>query len=351
MAFQDFLWTAERTVNALITGGSGFLGTHLARALVAGGHQVTALVRPASDCRELTALDIALVQGDVTVPASLTPAVAGSDVVFHLAGLVKAFNQAEFLRVNEEGTRNVAEAAASRTTPPVLVAVSSLAAAGPSPNGRARTELDPPLPVSNYGRSKHAGELAATAWAARVPLSIVRPPVVFGPRDPSMALVFRVIARRGIFAVPGRGQRRLSLIYVTDLVSALISVAERGKRVSPGTDGDVASANGYYYVADDVHPTFDELGQLIGRAVGREHIRVLHPPRLLNYGAAGASELFSRLCRHPSIFNVDKIREMSAGSWTCAADRIRAELGFAVTAPLEDRLRETGDWYRRQGWL
>lgn len=338
-------------MKALITGASGFLGTHLAQALVAQGHQVTALVRPASECRELTALGVALVQGDVTVPASLTSAVAAADVVYHLAGLIKAFNQAEFLRVNEQGTRNVAEAAAARITPPVLVAVSSLAAAGPSPTGGKRTELDTPRPVSNYGRSKRAGELAAMALASRVPLSIVRPPVVFGPHDPSMATVFRMVSRRGIYLVPGRKPRRLSLIHVTDLVTALMMVAERGERVAPNTNGEANAASGCYYVADDVHPTFDELGQLIGRAVGREHVRILHSGPLMNYGAAGASEIFSRLRRRPSIFNVDKIREMLAGSWTCAADRIRAELGFTVGAPLEDRLRETGDWYRREGWL
>ncbi len=338
-------------MKVLITGASGFLGTHLARAIVAEGHQVTALVRPASDCRELTTLGVALVRGDVNAPDSLTRAMAGVEVVYHLAGLIKAFNQADFLRVNEQGTRNVAEAAAARTTPPVLVAVSSLAAAGPSPNGRLRTELDPLQPVSNYGRSKLAGELAAAALAARVPLSIVRPPIVFGPRDPSMATVFRVTSRRGIYVVPGHAPRRLSLIHVTDLVSALMTVAMRGKRVEPATSVDMNSVSGYYYVADDVHPSFDELGRLIGRAVGREHIRVLHLPRLLNYGAAGACELFSRLCRRPGIFNLDKVREMLAGSWTCAADRIRAELGFVVTVPLEERLRETGDWYRQNGWL
>jgi nucleoside-diphosphate-sugar epimerase len=109
--------------------------------------------------------------------------------------------------------------------------------------------------------------------------------------------------------------------------------------------------SGYYYVADHALPTFDELGLMIGRAVGRQNVRVLHAPWFLNYGVAGATEIFSRLRRRQSIFNFDKIREILAGSWTCAADRIRSELGFTVAAPLEERLRETGDWYRHAGWL
>jgi nucleoside-diphosphate-sugar epimerase len=338
-------------VKALITGASGFLGKHLARALIARGYETRALVRPTSDCRELRELDVELVTGDVTRPEGLRAAVAGVDFVFHLAGLIKAFSLAEFLGVNEEGTRNVAEACAASTTPPVLLAVSSLAAAGPAPNGRARNELDPAEPVSNYGRSKRAGELAAAALAGRVPLSIVRPPVVFGPCDPSMATLFKVIARRGIHAVPGREPRRLSMIHSSDLVSALIAVAENGTRVAPPGQDPEASARGYYFVTDDEVPTFDELGLMIGRAVGRERVRVMHSPTIFNYSVAGASEIYARLRRRPGIFNLDKMREMLAGSWTCTADRIRTELGFAVAAPLEQRLRETGDWYRSKGWL
>jgi nucleoside-diphosphate-sugar epimerase len=338
-------------VKALITGASGFLGTHLARALVAGGHHVTALVRPTSECGELLALDVELAHGDVTQADTLVGAVAKADVVFHLAGLVKAFSLAEFLRVNEEGTRNLAEACAGRTTPPVLVAVSSLAAAGPSPDGRPRTEHDPVQPVSNYGLSKRAGELAATALADHVPLSIVRPPIVFGPRDSSLLPHFRSIARRGLHAVPGSEPKRLSLIHVSDLVAALVAVAERGTRVPPASSHDSHDTPGHYYVADDACPTFDELGHLIGRAVGRTRVRVLHTPRWLDFGAARLCEIVAHLRGRQGIFNVDKIREGFAGSWTCSSERIRGELAFAVGAPLEERMRQTGEWYRREGWL
>jgi nucleoside-diphosphate-sugar epimerase len=323
----------------------------LARALVARGDRVTALVRPRSDCRELAALDLELAEGDVTQPDTLTRAVAEVDVVYHLAGLIKAFSLTEFLRVNEQGTRNLAEVCATRTTPPVLVAVSSLAAAGPSPDGRPRTELDPPQPVSNYGLSKRAGELAATGVADRLPLSIVRPPIVFGPRDASMLPLFRSIARRGLHAVPGNEPRRLSLIHVSDLVAALVAVAERGTRVPPAPSHDARGTPGHYYVADDACPTFDELGQLIGRAVGRERVRVLHTPHWLDYTAARLLEIVARLRGRQVIFNVDKVREGFAGSWTCSSERIRGELAFAVGASLDERMRETGEWYRREGWL
>ncbi|HEY5139391.1 MAG TPA: NAD-dependent epimerase/dehydratase family protein, partial [Methylococcales bacterium] len=139
-------------------------------------------------------------------------------IVFHLAGLLKAVRNDDFVRVNAGGVESVAAACDERAEPPVFVVVSSLAAAGPCAVDRPRAESDLPTPVSAYGRSKLAAELAATKYAARVPISIVRPPIVFGDGDRAVLELFRPIARWGIHIVPGLRQRRFSLIHVTDVV-------------------------------------------------------------------------------------------------------------------------------------
>ena len=159
----------------LVTGASGFIGSHLAEALAARGDEVTCLVRRSSQTERLRALRVRLAYGDVTDAASVLAAVRGQQVVYHVAGCVVALRTADFYRVNALGPQNVAAACAAQDTPPVLVQVSSLAAAGPACHGRMRTEADRPIQVSHYGRSKRAGELAAQAlpaacrspWSAR----------------------------------------------------------------------------------------------------------------------------------------------------------------------------------------
>jgi dihydroflavonol-4-reductase len=333
------------TVKALITGANGFIGEHLVRVLLDHGDKVRAMVRREAACKALQELGAEVVLGDVTRPDSLSAALPGVDVVFHLAGLVKALRSEELFRVNGGGTRHVAEACARQATPPVLLLVSSLAAAGPAPNGNPRVESDPLAPVSNYGRSKRAGETAAIEWADEVPLTIIRPPVVFGEGDMNTWLMFQPIARHGVHAVPGLKPRKVSLIHADDLAEALWLAARRGKRVRP----DDGLSEGCYFVAGDQDPRYDELGRLIGDAVGRRRVLVVRTPDWMGHCAGAASELVSRLRGQPAIFNLDKMREASAGSWTCSADRIRGELGFQVARPLRDRLCQTAAWYASQG--
>ena len=220
-------------------------------------------------------------------------------------------------------------------TPPILLVVSSLAAAGPSPHGRLRRESDPACPVSNYGRSKRAGELAAAQFADRVPLTIVRPPVVFGEGDPAMLSMFRPIKWLRVHVVPGFTEHRASMLHAADLAAGLIAAAQRGERIVPeSTDGD---SRGHYFFAADVHPTFAEWGWLIARSLGRRRVQVVRAPEFLGWGLACGSEAWSRL-RRPHIFSVDKLREATAGSWVCDADRAHRELGFSVAADLETQL-------------
>ena len=332
-------------MKALVTGANGFIGEHLVRTLLEHGEEVRAMVRRPAAGEALRLMGAEVVLGDVTRPETLPNATAGVDVVFHLAGLVKALHSDELFKVNEAGSRNIAAACAAQESPPVLVLVSSLAAAGPALNGHPRTESDPIHPVSNYGRSKRAGEVAAVRFAPNVPITIVRPPIVFGEGDMNSWLLFQPIARHGIHAVPGTNPRKISLIHADDLAQALRLAAGNGKRVPQNGD----PAEGSYFVGGDRDPEYDELGQLIGEAVGRDHIVVLHTPDWIARCAGAASDLVARLRGRPAIFNLDKMREASAGSWVCSSDRIRRELGFGVARPLIDRLHQTAEWYARQG--
>jgi nucleoside-diphosphate-sugar epimerase len=252
----------------------------------------------------------------------------------------------------------VAAACAARESPPTLVLVSSLAAAGPSSVDRPRVELDPPAPVSNYGRTKRAAETIAEEYAGRVPITIVRPPIVYGEGDRNMLSVYRPIHRLGVHVAFGVAHSRYSFIHVSDLAEALELCARRGRRLAPTTaqrnrNGAAAgNTQGYYFVAGEEQPTYGELGKLIGKALGRARVWVLRSPGpIMLYAVACGAEAIARLRCEPHILNFDKAREARAGSWTCSAAVIRAELGFAPRAPLVERLRQTADWYLRQKLL
>jgi nucleoside-diphosphate-sugar epimerase len=334
-----------------ITGASGFIGPHLAEALLNRGDEVTCLVRRTSRLDRLKPLGVIVAHGDVTDLESLRKPLAGQDVVFHLGACVRTFRSAEYYRVNGDGTQNIARACAEQEHPPVLIFVSSLAAAGPSPDGRPLTEDHAPRPVSHYGRSKRAGELAVAAWADRVPATIVRAAAVFGEGDRGCLAMLRSIACLGVHLAPVGPPLGLSMIHVADLVHLLILGAERGVRVpSPGREG-AAAAQGCYFAAANEQPTYAELGRMMGSALGCHRVLVLPTPRPLVWTLALAGEAFSRIRRRPALLNIDKAREATAGSWFCSSERAAAELGFSVATPLSDRLRQTVQWYRDHRWL
>jgi nucleoside-diphosphate-sugar epimerase len=337
----------------LVTGASGFIGGKLTERLVERGDDVTCLVRASSNRQALAPLGVRFAVGDVRDADSVRGAVERAEVVYHLAGLVTAFRARDMMTVNAEGFRNVASACAACQTPPVLVSVSSLAAAGPSPPDRPRTESDPAAPVSHYGHAKRTAELIAEQYAAQVPITIVRPPIVFGEGDLLMCNVFRSIFRYGIHVALGVAQSHYSLIHVGDLVDALVLSADRGTRLSSEPrQSTTEPPPGYYFVASEAEPTFGELGLMIGKCLGRQSVRIWRwgGPVLL-WPAAALAEGISRLRGEPYIFNFDKVREARAGHWVCSPNTIRRDLGFATRAPLMDRLRQTADWYRQQNWL
>ncbi|MEK6588145.1 MAG: NAD-dependent epimerase/dehydratase family protein [Chloroflexota bacterium] len=338
----------------LVTGATGFIGHHVVSALIEKGDQVTCLVRPTSDTSRLPTAQLFLQIGDITDPTTLEPALASVGVVYHLAAALTAKSAQGFHSVNEVGTRNLAEACARSSSPPTLVVLSSLAAAGPNPKDRPRSEHDPSVPISNYGRSKLAGEQAARALGGLIPLTIVRAPIVFGQWDRDVFKMFRLV-KLGIHLVPVAPNQRYSLIHATDLARLLVQAAADGERAAPANGkrvGPGSESSGLYYAAYDEQLTYADLGIQLAEALGRRRVRSLRVPNFLAWTVAAGFELFARLSgQPPDIINFDKAREGFAGSWSCSPAKAHEQLGFKPAQPLPVRLRQTAEWYRAQGWL
>jgi nucleoside-diphosphate-sugar epimerase len=336
----------------LVTGASGFIGGHLVEALVARGDRVRCLVRPTSNLELLRTLDVELVHGDLAQNCDLHAAVRGTDVVYHLAAMSRALRSSQMMRVNAEGTYQLAQACAAQDNPPVLILISSLAAAGTARQGKLRVETDRAEPISNYGRAKRAGERAALALASRVPTTVLRPGIVFGERGRDMLPMFRAIARLEVHVVPRFSATPLSLIHVSDLVQIAMLAAERGLRLAQTDEHNGTTGQGYYFACDPHQPSYAQLGRLIAETMQlRCSVLLIYLPEPILWLSAGISELIARMRNQPSVYNFDKIREATGGAWLCSPEAVRRQLGFSPPYSLEERLDQTTRWYRDHKWF
>ena len=322
-------------MKALVTGATGFVGSHLAEALKRRGHEVTALARSSRKAEALASQSIRIVSGDLHDMAALDRAAAGQDIIYHVAGVVAARDEAEFLRANRDGTRNLL-GAAERSGNPRFVLVSSLSAAGPALPGAPLTGRETPHPVTAYGRSKLAAE--EIVHGSRLGWSIIRPPIVYGPRDREVLKIFR-LARLRLAPVFGDGSQELSAVHATDLAEALV------------TTGESTTTIGGTYVAS--HPevfTSAELGHAVARAMGGSVATIRIPPSvartLLWFTESGA-----RLTRQVTILTADKANEFFQPAWTGNPAPLTRDTGWHATYDLQRGLIHTYEWYRQAGWL
>jgi nucleoside-diphosphate-sugar epimerase len=322
---------------ALVTGGSGFVGGALAAELKHAGYQIDALVRPTGRREGLEQLGARIVPGDLSDRAALDEAVRAADVVYHSAAVVRARTPREFERSNVEGTRLLLEACAARPGgAPRMVLVSSLAAAGPSPDGHPVTEQEAPHPVTAYGRSKLAQERLAGEFRGRVPVVVVRPPAVYGPRDKGFLVMFRM-AMRGFSPLLLGGTQRTCLVHVEDLAVALRLAGESGE---PGA---------VYFATDGAeHPAFDIVRQ-VARSLGRRTLPLPAPLAVARL-VARANRWLTPRDRTP-VVDPDKILDLSQRYWVCTDARARTELGYRSRWDLAAGMDHTARWYRNEGWL
>lgn len=324
----------DRPKVALVTGASGFIGSHVVEALLARGWRVRCLVRKTSVLRWIPTDDVTLINGDVRLAGEdLDRAVRNVSVVFHLAGLTSAANDVEYVASNVEGTRNVVDAMRRSAADALLVFSSSLSAAGPA-RKRPLNETDEPSPVSAYGRSKLTAERIVTS--SGLEHLIIRPPAVYGPRDSDILAAFRM-AQRGIDLRVAPDGQRLSLVHVHDLATGFVCAAE-------------SEGRGLYYMTDGMIHTVESISEQIARAVGKQ-------PRIVNV-SPGVAEAISQVERFRGVLTgskplltPDRIKELSQKDWTCDDTRARLDVDYEPKVSLPEGMQITAEWYRAQGWI
>lgn len=319
-------------MKVLVTGATGFIGSHLAERLLREGYEVYALVRRQ---RRWLPKGVKVIRGDL---GGELPTLEGFHHVFHLAALTRARHPRDYFRVNAGGTERLArKLLEGGGITGRLVYLSSLSAQGPTKREAPLTEVSPPKPVSPYGMSKLQGEKVLRDLAKDLPVVILRPSVVYGPRDDYMLEFFRLV-KRGFLPLL-REEQWLSMVYVEDLIQALLLAAQR----------DVPSGE-VFLISDGSYYPLQGIADMVASILG-VRLKKFRIPKALAQGAALLAEWWGRLRGVAPAFNRNKLQEALQEAWICQNTKARKMLGFEPRYPLEEGLKLTLRWYTEAGWL
>ncbi|MFA6456853.1 MAG: NAD-dependent epimerase/dehydratase family protein [Bacteroidota bacterium] len=324
---------------AFVTGGTGFIGSHLIDRLLSKGYHVRALVRNPKNLGFLTNLPIDIIEGDLFSNEALEKGITGADYVYHVAGLVAAKSKEEFFRSNRDATRNIIEITA-RVNPQVkkFIHISSQTAVGPGTGMTPVNESTSPHPLTTYGKSKLASEHEVLKFKDILPVTILRVSAVYGPRDTATFDYFKS-AYMGLELLVGFHDSYVSLVHSTDLVKGIILAGEK------------EAANGQiYFLGSEHYYTWNEIGYVTKSVLNKKLLRVRIPKPLV-FVVAGISGFFSTFKAKPSVLNFEKAYDLIQDNWCCDISKAKKELGYTQEVTLTEGIQETVTWYLDHQWM
>ena len=324
---------------SVVTGGNGFVGSHLVDLLIEKGNNVKCIVRKSSNLQWLKNKPVEIFDSGLFDREALKEILKDADYLYHVAGVVKAKEEKGYYEGNVETTRNLLEVSAE-VNPNIkrIVIVSSQTACGPSLNGVTCNEETEPHPLTNYGKSKIAQEKLAHDFMDKLPITIVRPPAVFGERDTEIYLIFKTFKMR-LMTLIGFNNKKLSLIHSADLVNGIYLAATSEKSV-----GET------YFISSEEYYDWNQVGDAIVKAMGHNALR-LRLPHFIVYIVAAIAQFFAMFSSKAATFNLEKARDFVQEAWTCDVAKAKRDLGFRQEISLEDGIKRTIDWYRENKWL
>lgn len=326
-------------MKVLVTGGTGFIGSHLVERLLARGDDVRCVAKDRLNVVMLDSTKVEVILGDLNNGLGRDRILDGVERVYHLAGVTKAARAREYFEGNCLATKRLLESCIRfGSNLKRFLYVSSQAAVGPSLGGQPVTEDSPYYPITDYGRSKMMGEMEVLKVRDLMPITIIRPSAVYGPRERDWLEYFKLI-KHGIQPLMGFGKKLLSLIHSDDLVDGIIAAAEH-----PRAAGEV-----YFLASEDAYST-EEIGDIVARLMNRRTIRV-RIPHVLVRAVGMLSGVLARLKDKAALFNYQKAIESLQSAWICSVEKAKSHFGFRQCVPLEDGILRTCRWYQEHGWL
>ena len=325
--------------STLVTGATGFIGSHLVDALLERGCKVHCVVRETSNLQWLDTSRVTLHTGDLHQPETYQDSLTEVDYVFHCAGITRANNRHEYLHNNARVCipfyRSCVEHGKQIKR---VVHVSSLAAVGPTLPNQKIDEDTPCHPLTYYGKSKLTGEEIALGYASELPIVVLRPPVVYGEREVNFFSYLKAIKWRMAIKI-GTAARTLSLIYVKDLVDAMIRAVE-----APDPDRNV------FFITDGNTYSWDDVANAAMKALGVRAQTVIIPISLMGF-AAMVSEFLAKMGNRTPLLDRQRMIDLRQSSWTASSERFFDHYSFQPRLDLNQGLKQTCAWYKQQGWF
>ena len=327
-------------MTALVTGGTGFIGSHLIELLLEKGYQVRCLAKDRMYADSFPKESVELLIGDVCDSLPWESVFDGVEYIFHLAGVTRARKKDEYFRGNHHATKHFLNACKQHGRAiKKFIYVSSLAVAGPSRNGQPVDEDTPCLPISAYGWSKLLAELEISRCRKDFPTVVLRPSAVYGPRERDFYTYMKMV-KRGFRVLIGGKETLFSLMHVHDLVNGIVLAAE-----NPNSTGKT------YYLGSEMPLSSGELGETLADVMGEKPPLRIPVPLWATYAAAWISQSIAVVTNRPVYLNVQKVKEVMQSVWSCSIAKAKGELGFMPKVGLREGLNWTYAWYAQHGWL
>lgn len=324
---------------AVVTGASGFVGSHLVDLLLSKGYNVRCIVRNSSNLKWLDGKPVEIHKCGLFDKEGLKQAFKNANYIYHVAGVVKSKKPEGYIQGNVEATRTLLDVALeNKESLKRFIYVSSQTSVGPSHSIEAVNETVEMNPITNYGRSKKAAELMVHTYMDKLPITICRPPAVYGERDTEIFIFFQTFSR-GLFTTIGMKDKTVSLIHVSDLVNGFYLAAINEKAVGQT-----------YFISSEKLYNWETVGRVTSEVLGKKalHIKV---PHFLVYTIAAIAQFFAMFSCKPATLNIEKASDLIQEFWTCDTSKAVRELGYRQETSLEEGIKRTIGWYKENKWL
>lgn len=324
---------------AVVTGATGFVGSHLVDLLLRNNYEVRCLTRKSSNLRWLKGKEVKIIDSGLFDRAGLEKAIEGADYFYHVAGVVRSKTKSGFYKGNVDTTKNILDIISEKNKNiERVIIVSSLTACGPAEDDKPCTEDTIPHPITTYGKSKLAEEEVAKSYMNKIPITICRAPAIYGERESDIYAMFKSF-KMGIMTLVGFNKKKLSLIHGRDFVNGIYqaSLSEIAK-------------NQIYFISSDEIYDWDMVSDAMEKAMGNKAFRI-RIPHFLIYLIGAISHFFNYFSSKPATFNLEKARDFVQTNWTCDTSKARNDFGYRQQISLEDGMKSTVEWYRAHKWL
>lgn len=324
---------------AVVTGANGFVGSHLVDYLLTKNFEVRCIVRKSSNLQWLQGKEAKIFDCGLFDKNKLREAFNGVNYIFHVAGVVKAKDEAGYFKGNVEATKVLLEVAAEmKDQLKKFIVVSSQTVSGPAQKGKPVTEEMKPNPLTTYARSKLKQEQLALSYKDIFPVTICRAPAIYGERDTEIFIYFQVF-NRGLTTMIGFDKKELSLLHVADLAEGLYLAA-----ISDKSNGQI------YFISSEKFYNWNEVADITSRVLGKKAFRI-RIPHFIVFIIAAFAQFFAMFSSKPATLNIEKAKDLVQKFWICDTSKAMKELGYSQKVSIEEGIKRTCDWYKQMKWI